>query len=154
MAAGHLVSNHGNNGRPFRLALPLLWLTPVKRAEGPKLYFCGFRPPCLIRSLLEHHTDENFSQGKVVSPSRIFRLVRASSSLHVNSPLATRTAPSNASFSLTKSVIVKHRTLGCPQCLWGNSEKMLGYLWSKNWAWRILVANIWVFLIFSCSYNS
>ena len=74
-------------------------------------------------------------------------MVRASSSLHVNSPLVTRTAPSNASFSSTKSVIVKHCTLGCPRCLWGNSEEMLGYLCSKTWAWRILVANIWVFLI-------
>ena len=49
------MANHGNKGRPFRLALPRAdycdnsaerkLLTPVKRAEGPKLYVCLCRPP-------------------------------------------------------------------------------------------------------------
>ena len=60
IAAGRLVANHGNKGRPFRLALPRAdycdnsaerkLLMPVKRAEGPKLYVCFCRPPFLIPS--------------------------------------------------------------------------------------------------------
>ena len=54
------MANHGNKGRPFRLALPRAdycdnsaeWklLTPVKRAEGPKLCVRFCRPPFLIPS--------------------------------------------------------------------------------------------------------
>ena len=62
IAAGRSVAYHGNKGRPFRLALPRAdyclrdnsaerkLLTPVKRAEGPKLYVCFCRPPILIPS--------------------------------------------------------------------------------------------------------
>ena len=55
------MANHGNKGRPFRLALPRAdycdhdsaerkLLTPVKRAEGPKLNVCFCHPPFLIPS--------------------------------------------------------------------------------------------------------
>ena len=60
MAVGCLEANHGNKGRLFRLGLtPADYcdncaerklLTPVKRAEGPKLYVCFCRPPFLIPS--------------------------------------------------------------------------------------------------------
>ena len=60
IAVGRSVANHGNKGRPFRLALPRAdycdnsaerkLLTPVKRAEEPKLYVCFCRPPFLILS--------------------------------------------------------------------------------------------------------
>ena len=72
MAAGRSMGNHGNKSRPFRLALlradncdntaERSLLTPIKRAEGPKLHFCYFRPPSLIPSnpLPGSHTDRNF----------------------------------------------------------------------------------------------
>ena len=60
IAAGRLVANHGNKGRPFRSALARAdycdncterkLLTQVKRAEGPKLYVCFCCPPFLIPS--------------------------------------------------------------------------------------------------------
>ena len=61
IAAGRSVANHGNKGRPFRLApVPRAdyfensterkLLTPVKRAERPKLCVCFCRPPFLIPS--------------------------------------------------------------------------------------------------------
>ena len=57
MAAGRSVANHGHKAQPFRchdliIVIVLLkgssLLTPVKRAEGPKLHFCFCRPPFLI----------------------------------------------------------------------------------------------------------
>ena len=61
IAAGRSVANHGNKGRRFRLALPRAdycdhdsaerkLLTPVKRAEEPKLYVCFCHLPFLIPS--------------------------------------------------------------------------------------------------------
>ena len=54
IAAGRSVANHGSKGRPFRYHELIIvsdnsaerkLLTPVKRAEGPKLYVCPCRPP-------------------------------------------------------------------------------------------------------------
>ena len=67
------MANRGNTGRKFRLALPrsdycdhsaeMIAATPVKRAEGPKLY--GFFPsPVIFDSFWNllysgHHTEKN-----------------------------------------------------------------------------------------------
>ena len=73
IAAGRLVGNHGNKGRPFRLALPLAdycdnsaerkLLTPVKTAEGPNsmFVFVARHFKLLLKdSIFGYHTDQNF----------------------------------------------------------------------------------------------
>ena len=101
----------------------IIVINASKESRRAQIVFLWFSPAMLNSFSTWAPHRRKFLPRKVVSPSRIFRLVRASSSLHVNSPLVTRTAPSNASFSLIKSVIVKHGALGCSRCLWGNSKK-------------------------------
>ena len=90
--AGRSVANHGNKGQPFRLALPRAdycdssaerkLLTPVKRAERPKLYVCFCRPPFLIPS-------QTITRTKISACKPNVNLIRllGSSFLQVKSPL-------------------------------------------------------------------
>ena len=91
--AGRSVANHGNKGQPFRLALPRAdycdssaerkLLTPVKRAERPKLYVCFCRPPFLIPS------SQTTTRTKISACKPNVKLIRllGSSFLQVKSPL-------------------------------------------------------------------
>ena len=73
IAAGRSVANnHGNRGRPFRLALQgadfcdnsaeRQLLTPVKRAEGPKLYVCFCRPSFLQSKQVKRTPQDSINE--------------------------------------------------------------------------------------------
>ena len=132
----------------------IIVINASKESRRAQIVFLWFSPAMLNSFSTWAPHRRKFLPRKVVSPSRIFRLVRASSSLHVNSPLVTRTAPSNASFSLIKSVIVKHGALGCSRCLWGNSKKNAGISLEQNLSMAYFGGKNLSVFDFSCSYNS